>query len=419
MSHQVQADGADVIYGFGDRTRASAGENRKVGDNTPASPEVPGRLPDFSLLGGPLFRLGNRLGLIRGRTNLAPLGLALGAALWAVLISLTFIDGIGHQIFSLSVVSAHVRLLVTIPLFFVCEGRLDPHFTQFVRVIVRSHVVPDLALPRLESEIAFITRWRDSWAPEAICLLAAMLMAALLPRMYLTGETVRATGGAGFSAGWYWIVCMTVFRFMILRWFWRLCLWWHFLWHVSRLGLHLIPTHPDRCGGLGYVAVVHRKFALLILALSASQAATFADRISLGGMTLRDFYPQIITLLLLYAALFLGPLLVFYPMLAACRSKGQADYGEFASHYVNEFDTKWVHTAAQPEEPLLGTPDMQSLADLINSVTAARSMSLVPVSLDLIQWLAMAALLPMVPLVLLIYPFASLAIKLCEGIVGL
>jgi hypothetical protein len=57
---------------------------------------------------------------------------------------------------------------------------------------------------------------------------------------------------------------------------------------------------------------------------------------------------------------------------------------------------------------------MQSLADLINSVTAARSMRLVPANLELIQWLALAALLPMLPLILLIYPFASLAIKLCE-----
>ena len=64
-------------------------------------------------------------------------------------------------------------------------------------------------------------------------------------------------------------------------------------------------------------------------------------------------------------------------------------------------------------------PLAKKLADLINSVTAARSMRLVPVSLDLIQWLAMAALLPMLPLVLLIYPFASLALKFCEGVVGL
>ena len=390
-----------------------------MGNIGPINLEAPRKLRDFSLLGGPLYRLGNRLGLIRGGTNLAPLGLALGASMWAILISLTFVDGISHQIFSLSVTGAHVRLLVTIPLFFVCEGRLDPHLARFVRVIVRSQVVPAAALPRLESEIVFISRWRDSWAPEAICLLAAALITAFLPRMYLTGETVRATGGVGFTADWYWIVCMTVFRFVILRWLWRLCLWWHFLWHVSRLDLHLVPTHPDRTGGLGYVAVVHRQFALLILASSAYQAATFADRISLGGMTLRDFYPQIITILLLYAALFLGPLLMFYPMLAACRSKGQADYGEFASRYVNEFDTKWVHAASPPEEPLLGTPDMQSLADLINSVTAARTMRLLPMSFDLIQWLAMATLLPMLPLILLIYPFASLAIKICEGAVGL
>jgi hypothetical protein len=390
-----------------------------VGDRMPAGPEAPRSLPDLSLLGGPLYRLGNRLGLIRGGTDPTPLGLALGGGLWVVLIALAFVDGISRQVFTLSVIGVHVRLLVTLPLLFFCEAQLNPHLDRFARMIVQSRVVPSTALPRLESEIARLSRWRDSWVPEAICLLAAVLLTAFLPHIYLTGETVRASGAAGLTADWYWHVCMTLFRFVVLRWFWRLCLWWHFLWQLSRLGLHLVPTHPDRAGGLGYVTTVHRQFAALILALSATQAATFADRIALGGMTLRDFYPQIIVILLLYAALFLAPLLVFYPAFAAARSKGQAEYGELASRYVNEFDTKWVHPVAPPDEPLLGTPDMQSLADLINSVTAARNMRLSPVNLELIQWLAMAALLPMLPLVLLIYPFASLAVKLCEGVVGL
>lgn len=385
----------------------------------PARPGAAGHLPQFSLLGGPLYRLGKRLGLVRGATDLTLLGLALGAALWTVLIALACIEGIGRQIFSLSVIGTHVRLLVTLPLLFVCESQLDPHLARFVHVIVQSRVVPSKALPRLESEIARLSRWRDAWMPAATCLLAAALMAVLLPRTYLTGDIVSATHAVGLTADWYWIVCMTIFRFVMLRWLWRLCLWWHFLWHLSRLKLHLVPTHPDRAGGLGYVTTVHRQFAVLILALSATQAGTFADRIALGGMTLQNFYPEIILLLLFYAALFLAPLLVFYPLLSACRAKGQADYGELASRYVNDFDTKWVHMAAPPTEPLLGTPDMQSLADLINSVTAVRAMRLVPVTLELIQWLAMAALLPMLPLVLLIYPFASLAVKLCEGIVGL
>ena len=375
-------------------------------------------LQDLSLLGGPLYRLGNRLGLIRERSNLTYFGLAFGLSLWIVLVLLTLSQKTTYQIFSLSVISIHVRLLVTIPLFFVCEGRLDPHLARFVRTIVRTHVVPDSDLPLLEAEIAFVSRWRESWIPETMCLLAVVLITAFLPRMYLASETAQVIGSVGIASDWYWFVCMTLFRFLILRWFWHLCLWWHFLWFLSRLDLHLVPTHPDRTGGLGDVLGIHNQFAALILALSASQSAIFAEQISLGGITLRDVYPQIIILLISYAILFLGPLLIFFPILAACRLKGQVDYGEFASRYVNEFEKKWVHAAVPPEEPLLGTPDMQSLADLINSVTAARSTRLVPVSLAMIQWLTLAALLPMLPLVLLIYPFASLAIKFCERIVG-
>jgi hypothetical protein len=311
-----------------------------VGKSAQESLGAPSEFRDVSLLGGPLYRLGNRLGLIRERSNLTYLGLAFGLSLWIVLVSLTFIQGISYQIFSLSVISAHVRLLVTIPLFFGCEGRLDPHLARFVRTIVRADVVPNSAVPLLEAEIAFISRWRDSWIPETICLLAVVLMTAFLPRIYLASETVHVVGGAGMASDWYWIVCMTLFRFLILRWLWHLCLWWHFLWFLSRLDLHLVPTHPDRAGGLGYVSVIHRQFGVLILALTTFQSATFAERISLGGMTLRDFYLQIIILLILYAILFLGPLLIFFPILAACRSKGQADYGELASRYVNEFDKK-------------------------------------------------------------------------------
>jgi hypothetical protein len=402
-----------------DRMRPQKQENETVGKSAQPSLGVTSELRDLSLLGGPLYRLGNRLGLIRERSDLTFFGLAFGLSLWIVLGFLTFIQGTSDQIFSLSVISAHVRLLVTIPLFFVCEGRLDPHLTRFVRTIVRARVVPNSALPLLETKIASIARWRESWIPETICFLAVVLMTAFLPRIYLITKTVHVIGSVGIASDWYWLVCMTLFRFLILRWFWHLCLWWHFLWFLSRLDLHLVPTHPDRAGGLGYVSVIHTQFAALILALSAFQSATFAEQISSGGMTLRDFYPQIIILLILYAILFLGPLLIFFPILAACRSRGQADYGELASRYVNEFDKKWVHAATPPEEPLLGTPDMQSLADLINSVTATRSMGLVPVSLALIQWLTLAALLPMLPLVLLIYPFASLAIKFCERIVGL
>jgi hypothetical protein len=42
--------------------------------------------------------------------------------------------------------------------------------------------------------------------------------------------------------------------------------WARFLWQVSRLELQLLPTHPDRCGGLGFLASTVYAFSPLLLA---------------------------------------------------------------------------------------------------------------------------------------------------------
>ena len=119
-------------------------------------------LEDFSLLGGPLYRLGCRLGLVRGGTNTVALGMVLGAFPWIVLLALALVEGLGHVLFSIGAIGAHVRLLVAIPLLFVCEAFIDPRFTAFVHLIVRSRVVPATVRPALGSDIARITRWKDA-----------------------------------------------------------------------------------------------------------------------------------------------------------------------------------------------------------------------------------------------------------------
>jgi hypothetical protein len=386
--------------------------------------EPHGRPDDFSLLGGPLHRLGCRLGLVRGGTNTVLLGLALGAFLWTVLLALTLVEGIGHQVLSLAVIGAHVRLLVAIPLFFVCEAWIDPRMTAFVREILRAEVVPTTAMPALESEIACIARWRDGWLPEAIWLLVAVLLSLLGAHLGLRGVTATydrasAAGGMTLTGQWYWAVCLTLFRFLLLRWLWRLALWCHFLWRVSRLPLRLVPTHPDGAGGLGYLEVVHAEFLPLVLAISVVQSASFAEEMAAGAMTFEAILPSLALILVVDALLFLGPLGIFGPKLWACRVKGLSDYMAFAAHYVNAFDRKWLGQGAAPAMDLLGTPDLQSLADLSNSVAIVRQMRLVPVSQRLLLGLATAAVLPMLPLLLLEYPVAELAKRFFARLVGL
>ena len=384
-------------------------------------------LADFSLLGGPLYRLGCRLGLVRDSTNTIALGLVLGAFPWIVLLVLALVEGLGHVLFSIVLIGRHVRLLVVIPLLFVCEAFIDPRFTAFVHEIVRSQVVPATARPALESEIARIARWKDAWLPEAFFLLAAVLLWLATSQQnffaYLSGLTgganPSAVGETTWTSQWYWMVCMTLFRFLFMRWLWRLALWCFFLWRVSRLELRLVPTHPDRAGGLGFLELVHTEFTPLVLAISAAQSASWAQDIVSGRMTFDAIYPGVAFVLLADAVLFVGPLSIFSLKLWRCKVKGMSDYSALAERYVNEFDRKWLGADPAPGEPLLGTADIQSLADLSNSVSIVREMRLVPVSPSILKSLAVAALLPLLPLVLFKYPLADLLAKFFGRLAGL
>ena len=204
-----------------------------------------------------------------------------------------------------------------------------------------------------------------------------------------------------------------------MRWLWRLALWCFFLWRVSRLELRLVPTHPDRAGGLGFLEVVHTEFAPLVLAISAAQSASLAQDIASGRMAYDAIYPGVAFVLLADAVLFVGPLYIFSLKLWRCKVKGMDDYSAFAERYVNEFDRKWLGADPDPGEPLLGTADIQSLADLSNSVSIVRDMRLVPVSPRMLMHLAVAALLPLLPLVLFKYPIADLLTKFVDRLSGL
>jgi hypothetical protein len=260
--------------------------------------------------------------------------------------------------------------------------------------------------------------------PEAVCLGGAVLWSMFGSHLALAGATAvfdpsHAGTGLRMTGSWYWFVCLPLFRFLVLRWIWRLGLWSRFLWRVARLELHLVPTHPDGASGLGYLEVVHTHFMPLILALSAVQAAAFAEEISSGAIPFEAIYPGIALILVVDVVLFIGPVFIFTPRLWACRVRGLSDYMEFAASYVSGFDRKWLGSGTAPEEPLLGTPDLQSLADLSNSMNIVRNMRVVPINLALLRDFAIVALLPLLPLLLLKYPVAELAQKFVARLSGL
>jgi hypothetical protein len=383
-------------------------------------------IPELSMLGGPLHRLGCRVGLIKKGSNAIPLGVALGLLAWSVSMILALLAGYGDRILSLAVIGVHVRFLVAIPLFFLCETWVFPRMAGFAPYIVRTGLVLENSVPELAVDAHRVSRMNDSWTAEALLLGAAIVLPIIETVVKVpsgTGSWVWILHTAGekpaWVYGWYLGVCLPLFRFLLLRWLWRLGLWSYFLWRVQKLRLNLIPIHSDGSGGLGCLNVVHEQFAPLVLAIAALCSAQFAEDISSGTMTPEGLYSWVPMVMLLVAAIFIGPLCMFSTKLYLCRLTGLGEYMAMASRYVNAFDRKWIRDGVISGEALLGSSDLQALSDLSKSVNVVRDMRAIPVSKRLLIEVAVCTLLPQLPLFLLKFSFNQVAARLFQVLIGL
>lgn len=116
----------------------------------------------------------------------------------------------------------------------------------------------------------------------------------------------------------------------------------------------------------------------------------------------------IISVLLFLLLIVFGILLVFSPSIMEAKRTGLREYGMLASKYVNEFDLKWVRGGAADNELLLGSADIQSLADIGNSFQVVRDIQPFPFGKDAVIQLTVLTLLPVLPLVLTMIPLEKL-----------
>ena len=104
------------------------------------------------------------------------------------------------------------------------------------------------------------------------------------------------------------------------------------------------------------------------------------------------------------------------PRLMQAKRTGLREYGRLASRYVREFDLKWVRGGATAAEPLLGSGDLQSLADLGNSFQVISDLRPFPFGRDTVIQLVLFPLIPVFPLVLTMIPLEELIKKLAGAV---
>jgi hypothetical protein len=370
---------------------------------------------NFSLvLGGPLFQLlcrthlsGDALQLVRQRLFVI-VGLT-----WLPLLVLSVLEGqaLGGQarVPFLRDVEAHVRFLFTLPLLIVAELVVHQRMRLVVRQFLDRNLIPEAALTRFDAAVGSALRLRNSVLAELLLIAVVYGVGVLLLWRYFIALSTTATWYAtpaaeglklSLTGTWYAYVSLPIFQFLLIRWYYRIFVWARFLWQVSRIQLSLLPTHPDRVGGLGFLANVAYAFTPLAVAHGAMLAGLIAGRIFYLGAALPDFKVEIVMMIAFVLGLVFGPSLVFARQLALTKRTGLREYGTFAGHYVREFDAKWLRGGAPADEPLVGSGDIQSLADLANSFDVVKTMQVSPITKDALLRMIGATLVPVLPLAL-------------------
>jgi hypothetical protein len=275
-------------------------------------------------------------------------------------------------------------------------------------------------MARFDSAIASAVRLRNSVPAELLLIVFVYVVGiSIIWRHHFALDTATwyatplAEGSQLSLAGWwYGYLSLPIFQFLLCRWYFRLVIWVRFLWQVSRIKLSLDPTHPDRVGGLGFLAITAAAFVPLAVAHGALLSGQLSDRIFFLQATLPQFKVEIAVMVALMLCVVLGPLLLFAPQLAQAKRTGLRESGTLAQRYVREFDAKWLRGGAPANEPLVGSADIQSLADLGNSYEVVQTMRIAPITRQAILQVVAATLLPIVPLALTMMPLEELLKKL-------
>jgi hypothetical protein len=382
--------------------------------------------PDFSVvLGGPLFQLLRRVSLTDDALELVRKRIIIISLFaWLPLLVFSALEG---QLLGGSVavpflrdVEVHVKFLVAMPLLIGAELVVHRRMRFVVKQFLERHLIPESAMTRFDAAVASAFRLRNSLLAEVLLIAFVYAVGILIVwRQYIaldaaTWYATPSVGGSKLSlAGmWYGYVSLPIFQFLLLRWYFRSFVWTRFLWQVSRISLSLVPTHPDRAGGLGFLSGTAYAFIPLAMAHGAMLAGQIANRIFYLGAALPDFKLEVAVTVIFLLCVVLCPLLVFAPQLAQAKRTGKREYDTLAQRYVREFDAKWLRGGAPADEPLVGSGDIQSLADLGNSLEVVRTMRFVLITKQAILQLGAATLAPILPLALTMMPLEELLKKL-------
>ncbi len=334
--------------------------------------------------------------------SLAPLVML--SAAQGVLIGPTPAESLLYDIGSIT------RYLIGMPILLVAEWSYLPRLSQIIRYLPDSGIIDSSEQARYAMLVASVRRLMTSRVIGVILLILAYVATVVIgPRYYAPTEStwvapITASGHHISAAGWWrTLVSQPLFLLIVGTLVWRLTLWTYFLWKVSRFNLRLLPSHPDRRGGLGFIPATVRAFPPLAFAIGAIIAGNVATWVAFEGHPKAEVKYAMAAAVIIVVVMLVGPLMVFGPVLYRLRTEGVYKYGRLMHDVGSNFESKWLPPARPTENPV-GSADFSSMIDLSSVVANVESITPIMVDLHSLTPLVFAALVPFIPVLFLVLP---------------
>jgi hypothetical protein len=315
----------------------------------------------------------------------------------------------------------HARLLVGVPLLIVAQAVAQNIMTRLFPQFVREGIVRPADVPRFKAVLARTLRLRNASVPWLIIIGLALAWAfsgtvTIRAHELLWAEESGPAPSLGFGGWWYVYVGRPIFIVLLLGWLWRVILLGITLKGIAKLDLAIVPTHPDRAGGLGFVERFPAGFSLVVFVNAMVLASGWAHDAEFHGLDVHSLVPMMIAALVVALVVYLSPYLVFIGPLGRAKKQALLDYGALVARHGAAVRDKWIAGDAKVDEPLLSAPEVGPVADTVALYEAVQRMRPVPLGRQALLAIAVPALIPFIGVLAIQIPIKELLGGLAKGL---
>jgi len=296
----------------------------------------------------------------------------------------------------------HVRFLVAVPLLIFAEAPAHGVCMRLLPYFAKSGVLPEAELPRFRATLTDIARLRNASFPWVAILAVVIAFITVSDVMHQSHEIIWAVDGEGgsqhlgFGAWWFLYVGRTIYLALLLSWLWRVVLLFLLFGRIAKLNLSIVPTHPDRAGGLGFLERFPKAFLLVALAASSVLASRWAHDVVYHGVTVQSLRLPMIAFVILVVVLFMSPLFMFIGPLFQAKKRALLDYGALIGRHGRLVHERWIEQKEVGDQEILSAPELGPVADTTSLYEAVTRMRIVPLGKSSVVPLVLAAVLPMI-----------------------